>query len=81
MFCFLPIGSDPALVRWFIQVGENDCSLKLECDCVVSFVFQVVVEGVTTRGKNKVGQNINHQDLVVYLAYKIRRKIGKRWIE
>ena len=50
VFVFMPIGSNPALFRWFVQVGNNNYSLELECDCAVSFVFQVVIEGVKKGG-------------------------------
>jgi hypothetical protein len=46
------------------KAGDNDYLLKLECDCVISFFSQGVVEGVKKRGKKKVGQNINRLDLL-----------------
>ena len=47
------------------KAGDNKYSLKLGCDCVVSYVYQAVVERIKKRGENKqVGQNMDHQDLI-----------------
>ena len=46
------------------RVRVNNYSLKLGRDCAISFVSQVVVEGVEKRRENQVGQIINHQHLV-----------------
>ena len=32
------------------RVGDNNNLLQLDCDCAISFVSQVVVEGVKKRG-------------------------------
>ena len=50
---------------WLSRVEDNHYSLKLGCDCAVSYISSRVVEAVKKRGKKKqVSQNINDQDLV-----------------
>ena len=69
---------------WLFWVGDNyNYSLKLGSYCVVSFVYQAIVEGVKKKGKklNKVVKTLTTETWYLEKIYSMCHTIGNRWIE
>ena len=67
---------------WLSRARDDDYFLKLGCDGVVSFAFQVVVEGVEKRKeKSKLVKTLTTKTWYLEMIYRMHSKINNRWIE
>jgi hypothetical protein len=67
---------------WLFRARDNDYTLKLECDCAVLFISQLVVEGVKKRlERSKLAKTLTTKTWYLGRVYRRRHKIDNRWIE
>ena len=64
---------------WLSKARGNDYSLKLGCDCTISFTSQGVVEAIKKRGgKNKLPKTLITKTWYLRKVYRRRPKIDNR---